>query len=365
MIVLFIHTQSAAQILPYPKSDIIQGIEIDWSTHQRHAQGSDNFHLTWSDDNHQYGIWGDGGGFQGTNGKYRVSFGVVRIEGGPENYTGFDVYGHPESAEYTANVKGKSWAITSVKGKLYCWVHPDKESGWGNWESHHSESRLYKSDDKGATWVPASWSFQTDQHLIGGAILQFGQDNCGSRDQYVYHYLVHPSFSTNEKGEITELQVPGKIYLLRVKQRKIMKRSAYQFYAGTKGKKISWSKNIEDKQAVFVDATGVGSPVAVSYNPGLDRYLLTTEHSKETNGMLGIFESKQPWGPWFTVHYAKDQTPFGHQNLSRVPANCFFWCFPTKWISSNGRDATLVFTGAGQGNDNDSFNTVLVKFQMK
>ena len=82
MIVLFVHTQSAAQILPYPKSDIIQGIEIDWSTHQRHAQGSDNFHLTWSDDNHQYGIWGDGGGFQGTNGKYRVSFGVVRIEGG-------------------------------------------------------------------------------------------------------------------------------------------------------------------------------------------------------------------------------------------------------------------------------------------
>ena len=42
-------------------------MNIDWSTHQRHAPGSDNFQLTWADDGHQYGIWGDGGGFAGTN----------------------------------------------------------------------------------------------------------------------------------------------------------------------------------------------------------------------------------------------------------------------------------------------------------
>jgi len=65
---------------PYPKSQIISGMDIDWTNHRRHAQGSDNFQLTWADDDHQYGIWGDGDGFAATNGKYRVSMGVARIE---------------------------------------------------------------------------------------------------------------------------------------------------------------------------------------------------------------------------------------------------------------------------------------------
>ena len=78
--------------------------------------------------------------------------------------------------------------------------------------------------------------------------------------------------------------------------------------------------------------------------------------------MLGIFESMNPWGPWSTVTYLTNETWFGYDNQEIVPANCFFWCFPVKWISEEGDSATMVFTGGGRGRDNDSFNTVRVKF---
>ena len=353
---------SSAQQLPYPASRVIKGIEIDWSTHQRHAIGSDNFHLTWADDDHQYGVWGDGGGFAGTNSKFRVSLGVARIEGDHDNYKGYDRYGHKESAEYEAEIKGKSWAIICVNKNLYTWVHPDKEGGWGNWTDHHRESRLYMSTNNGASWKAADWAFTQDDDLIGGAILQFGKNYAGAVDKYVYHYLVHPNLIIDSSGNTTELMVPGKIYLLRVHKKRMMKRDAYEFFTGMKGDKPVWTKNVNDKKAVFVNSSGVGTPIGISYNPGLKRYLMSTEHEKAHSGILGIYDAPAPWGPWTTVTYLTDQNLFGHDNSEVVPANCFFWCFPTKWISEDGRSATMVFTGGGRGQNNDSFNTVRVKF---
>jgi hypothetical protein len=37
---------AAAAEAPYPPSPVIADLVLDWSTHQRHAQGSDNFQLT-------------------------------------------------------------------------------------------------------------------------------------------------------------------------------------------------------------------------------------------------------------------------------------------------------------------------------
>src|SRR5688572_16126470 len=71
---------------PYEASAIIGGWRLDWSTHQRHAPGSDNWPITWAGDDHQYTAWGDGGGFGGSNSDRRVSLGVARIEGTWDNY---------------------------------------------------------------------------------------------------------------------------------------------------------------------------------------------------------------------------------------------------------------------------------------
>ena len=257
-LLLYISNLAVAQELPYPQSHFVKGIQIDWTTHQRHAQGSDNFQLTWADDDHQYGIWGDGDGFAGPNSKYRVSLGVARIEGEYDNYVGYDRYGNKESSEFEADIRGKSWGIISLKGNLYAWIHPDKPGAWGNWEYHHTESRLFVSKNMGASWQSADWAFTQKDELIGGNILQFGKNNSGALDKYVYHYMVSPYIFRDTAGNATELQVPGRIYLLRVPERKIMRKEAYEFFSGFKDENPIWSGNIKDKKPVFADINGVG-----------------------------------------------------------------------------------------------------------
>lgn len=357
-----------AQETPYPKSKVIEGMEIDWSTHQRFAPGSDNFPLTWADDGHQYGIWGDGGGFGGTNSMYRVSFGVVRIEGGHEDFTAYDKSGHKESAEHEAELPGKSWGIICVKGNLYAWVHPDRKGGqWGHWEDHHSESRLYISKDKGTFWQAAEWAFTPEDSLLGGAILQYGKNYSGAADEYVYHYFAAPTRPQREEstGLVREMRVPGYIYLSRVHQDHLMDKEMYEFFAGLDDNKPLWTKNVNGKKPVFFDKNGVATPMSISYNDGLKRYLLAVSHSGKPHerGLLGVFDAPTPWGPWSTVSYSTDETWFGYDNPENVPQTVFYWCFPTKWMDNEGKEASLNFSGGSpEVKINDSFNTVRVRF---
>ena len=74
-------------------SPVITGVTFDETSHRRDAQGSDNWPLTWSSDGNQYAIWGDGGGFGGTENEGRASLGVARIEGDGHNYRGVNRFG--------------------------------------------------------------------------------------------------------------------------------------------------------------------------------------------------------------------------------------------------------------------------------
>jgi hypothetical protein len=56
-----------AQKSPYPPSLSIKSIDFEWSSHIRLASASDNWSITCADDDHQSTVWGDGGGFGGTN----------------------------------------------------------------------------------------------------------------------------------------------------------------------------------------------------------------------------------------------------------------------------------------------------------
>lgn len=337
---------------PYPPSEVIQGIEFDFSTHRRLAPGSDNWQLTWADDGHQYAPWGDGGGFGGTNSDGRVSLGVGRVEGTWDDYRGYNVWGG-KNAENPATFQGKSWGIVAVDGELYMWVSP-RSSLTGL----HSESRLHRSSDRGATWEPASWSFTKADRLSVPTICQFGRGYEGARDSYVYHYFVDPVARF-----LFDHLPPGRIYSARVPKDRIMEREGYEFFAGldTDGAP-RWSSDIAAKEPVYQDPNGTGWTVAVSYNRGLRRYILTTEHVITSQGNLGMFEAPEPWGPWRTVAYLSSSsgTEFGR---GHIVANTFFWNVPPKWQSEDGREVTVVFTGAGQGANNDSWNSVRARLR--
>lgn len=357
---------------PYPESEHMGRLEIDWSTHKRFAPGSDNFQLTWSNDDHLYGAWGDGGGFGGTNSLGRVGLGVARIEGPADNYRGFNVWGGHD-AEFSATFDGKSWGMISIGGRLHMWVVPDNPEG-KSYRNHYEYIELATSVDKGATWNKAPWRFEQAEDLTIPTFLNFGKDNAGVPDaygDYVYSYFIAPQSKTMEQhgpnGVELIVHKPGKLYLARIRTAELTgEKSRYEFFAGfTKAGQPRWGSRNE-KTAVLEDPNGVGWCLSASYHPEFKRVILTTQHGRNAQGLLGMFDGPAPWGPWTTIEYYDVKAPFGaHRPGSDLDweNNVFFAAFATKWL--DGDQFTLNFTGAGHGKDNDSFNTVAGRFIRK
>ncbi|TWU49095.1 nucleoside hydrolase [Rubripirellula reticaptiva] len=337
---------------PNLPSPVIERVEFDWKTHKRLAEGSDNWPTTWADDGSIYTAWGDGGGFGGSNSNGRVTLGVARIEGDADNFTAKNVWGGHQP-EHPARFGGKSYGIISIGSDLYMWVVPQPGP-------HLRECRIARSTDHGATWQQADWAFRFADGLTIPSFLNFGRDNAGAGDDYVYSYLIEPSWGPTTPTDSKfgfEVHQPGRIHLARVPQDAILQRDRYEFFAGIDSQqKPKWSTDVSEKRAVFRDDNGVGWNVSVSFNSGLNRYLLATEHAATHAGKFGLFDAAEPWGPWTTVAY-EDNWGSGH-----IEVSAFYWNFPTKWQSEDGRHGTMVFTGK---NSNDSWNTVNASFVLR
>lgn len=340
---------AAERNAPYPPSPVIEAVRFDWQHHKSAAPGSDNWPVTWADDGHQYAAWGDGGGFGGTNKLGRTSLGIARIEGPRQDHRGYNIWGGHEP-ENPATFKGKSYGIICVKSVLYMWV--------GFSETRNDpfrEVRMAVSYDHGATWKLTDWSFTKSENVIMPTICQFRGDYAGARDDFIYHYLIRYQSEEGpddypDKVPWLVAQKPGIIDLARVPADRILDRSAWEFFKGTgeDGKPL-WTDVLSQRRGVFNDSNGVGWCMSVSYNAGLERYMLCTEHTETHRGKLGIFDAPEPWGPWTTAAY------YDNWGQDFVPVNTFYWSFSNKWLSPDGTDFSLIFTGRKQ---NDSWNVV-------
>ena len=356
VVALLVVLGAAPQEAPYPPSPVIKDVRFLWPDHRRAAPGSDNWPVTWADDGHQYAAWGDGGGFGGTNSLGRSSLGIARIEGPWEEHKGYNVWGGYEAAN-PATFDGKSYGIVCVKGVLYMWVGMSAPRN-----EPFKEVRLAVSQDHGATWKPADWAFTKSDAVMMPTICQFGRDYEGARDQYVYSYLIRYQSESGpddypDKVPWLVVQRPGIIDLARVPADRMLDKSAWEFFCGTGSDgRPAWTKELSQRRPVFEDKNGVGWCLSVSYNAGLKRYLLCTEHTETHRGKLGIFDAPQPWGPWTTVAYCQDWGQ-GH-----VPVNTFYWNFSNKWLSADGTDFSLIFTGR---KENDSWNVLRGVFVLR
>lgn len=330
---------------PLSLSPVIEGVSFDWSTYEKQAPGSDNWPITWADDGHQYTSFGDGGGFGGTNQDGRVSLGVARIEGDRANYRGINIWGGKD-ARNPAQFDGKSYGIISIDGVLYMWVSP------GSNTRNYDEARLAVSNNHGATWRKVDWAFTRSEKVVLPTFLQFGQDYAGARDGYVYSY----SIRLQNSSELS-VQKPGIIDLMRAPKDRLADRSAYEFFRGLdRGGNPQWTADLSERRPVFENPNGVGWNVSVTYNQGLKRYLLMTEHERTMRGNLGIYDAPEPWGPWTIIH---SENGFGGNHISQ---STFFWVFSNKWFSNGGIDFVMIFTGTGA---NDGFNLVRGQFILK
>lgn len=331
---------------PYPASTYITGMTWDWSSHKRGASGADNWAVTWAGDDAQYAAWGDGWGFHSTllSGA-KVSLGVSKITGSFDSYTTQDLWGIPASGQ-----GGKSYGILSIASVLYMWYGPGSNTTSYDW------TRLKRSADHGVTWADASWQFNESSDLVMPAICNFGRDYAGARDNYVYSYFIRL------QGSPSSLNVhkPGMIDLARVPKDRMMTQGVYEWVTGFDvGGNPAWGSDYNNRVAVFEDPNGVGWCFSVSYNSGLGRYLLVTEHTSSFNANLGFFEAPEPWGPWKTVEY---YTGWGSGSGISDVNNTFFANFSNKWTSSDGKNTVLVFSGT---NDMDSYNAVRCGFAVQ
>jgi len=271
---------------PAPGADIV-GATFDWSSHKRFAPGSDNWPTTWSDDDSQYAMWGDGGGFEGSNDSKDpnyTSFGVSKITGDYNNYSGTNVYGGVDhQCESTLIGKSHGAPLSINGGVLYTWVTSgtDKYGGFTTFI-------LYRSDDKACTWSKLNVAFTADvtppfgdentDEVAYGGFVQFGKDYQSAIDNYVYVVAVRPA----ESGGVLYLHKPGQIMLIRAPRESIEDRSAYEFFAGLDANgNPTWSTNPTSGKPIVTDATGVGTFPQIIYVPEVKRFVYTNQYAME------------------------------------------------------------------------------------
>lgn len=340
---------------PYPQSRYITAVNWDFSTvvSHRKAHGSDLWPCTWAADGKLYCAWGDGGGFDGDDDNVgRVSLGFARIEGvpttaDPASFTGKNVWGAaPEYAEHQATFGGKVGTMISVDGTLYAYGNLWTQSVTAD-PVHSGETgpvhTLLWSRDLGNSWQIAPW--QSD---MLGDFLNFGQDNAGALDSFVYIYYQRVNDAYH-------------VYLKRVVKTRLTAdpstSDAYQYLTGVdwRGRPRSWSSSESDAGAVFSDPNG--TDVKVVYDAPLKRFLLTASHNpghtleSASAGQVGLFEAPHPWGPWATIGYYDTWGSLGPESYG----DFLGLGLPTKWISPDGRTLWAVFSSLGQY---DSFNIV-------
>jgi len=299
---------------PYPPSPVIRGAQFGAEI-GREAIDSDNWPLTWGDDDAQYTSYGDGFGFE-PHVEKKLGMGFARITGGPGDFRGVNLRSDGERTGGGVN-SPKASGILMVDGVLYLWVR-----NVGN-------AQLLRSQDRGKTW---QWGFKMETGFGSPAFLNFGRNYAGARDGFVYTYSQDgPSAYESDNG----------LMLARVARDRIRDRGAWEFYQGldTGGRPV-WTADVTHRGEVFAYPANCNR-VDVVYNDGIGRYLMALGYDHA--GGWGLFDAPEPWGPWTTVvHRQWDiQDTHGYR-------------LPAKWISNDGLTMTLVFSGV---KPNDAFCT--------
>jgi CubicO group peptidase (beta-lactamase class C family) len=303
----------------YPQSKVVK--EVIWApanTMVRLAKGSDNWPMTWADDDALYTAYGDGQGFEPFVPR-KLSMGLAKVVGGPANPQGINV--RSPDAEFLGDGRHgrKASGMLMVDGVLYMLVRNagNAQLGW--------------SRDRGVTWAWADWKF-TESFGVP-TFLNFGRNYAGARDRFVYVY-------SNDRDSAYE--AGDRMVMARVPQDRIADRGAYEFFRGLDAQgRPTWTKEIAQRGAVF-SHPGQCYRSGITYNAGLKRYFWCQIHpgsrhpqGQRFQGGFGIYEAPEPWGPWSTVFFTADWDVGPGESSS----------LPTKWMSADGRTVHLVFSG--------------------
>ncbi len=316
---LFNPIMDAIEECPYPQSDLSAEFAPKESV-IRNAHGGDNWPVTWGDDDTLYTAYGDGNGFLPYT-DIKLSLGLAKVAGNPPAVQGINLRSKTGEKVGQGKYGEKASGMLMVEGVLYMLTR------------NAQNANLMWSADHGKTWEEADWKF--DVSFGCPTFLNYGKNYEGATDNYVYIY---------SNDEANAYKNSDHFVLARVPKDQIKDWRKYEYFAGYKlDNKPRWSNDIRKRESVFTNPAKCYRS-GITYDSGVKRYLWCqtiqlSSSGKNTDvrfrGGLGIFESKNPWGPWKTVYYTRDWD-MGPGETSSIP---------TKWMSDNGKTGYLLFSG--------------------
>ena len=307
---------SKAVVDPYPRSPVDRGGRPGPRRRRSSARrrDSDNWPMTWADDDHLYTAYGDGTGFA-PKVPAKLSLGLARVEGGPDDFRGVNLRSPTgEQPKGDGKAGKKASGLLMVDGVLYLWVR------------NAGNAQLAWSDDHARTWTWADWTFTTS---FGCPTLPQLRQGLRRRPRRLRLHLLArlrqrlPARRPPGAGPRAEGpdRGPGRLRVLRGPRRRT---------AARPGPPTS-----TDRGAVFRNP-GRCYRIQVSYDAGLRRYLLCqTGADAGVRAGFGIYDAPEPWGPWTTVELTDAWDVPPGESCS----------FPTRWMSDDGKTLHLVFSG--------------------
>jgi hypothetical protein len=306
---------------PYPASPVIRAVA--WApadTIIRLGHDSDNWPVTWANDDDLYTAYGDGTGLD-SRPDQKLSLGFAKISGSPPQVHGVNIY--PTNADFLGDgpTGEKASGMLAIGETLFVLVR--NVDGQGN------GCRLGRSSDDARTWQWTYWYFDAFGYCT---FLNFGKAYAQARDEFVYIYSHDsPSAYRNADGFI----------LLRVPAKQIFDRNAYETVAGFSDGKPIWSRDLGERAPIFRHAERARRS-SIIYNTPLKRYFWWQQNSASSNtrtaGGFGLYDAPEPWGPWTTVYFTHEWDVGPGETAT----------LPTKWISHDGKTMHLVFSGNDQ-----------------
>ncbi len=258
----------------------------------------------------------------------------------------------------------KPTGLVSVNGSLYLAVQNllgSKPPRFGEKSQHGSDATILRSDDYGLTWSPDiqswwpefeakyysrkewkwvnspedresynGWKPMFPGNLFGGpSFIQFGQDNSGALDDYVY------AVSGDQWDNGNEMR------LGRVPKGGIIDEKAWEFAVLQDDGSVQWTNKLEESKPVLIIERHLGVPEMV-YFPSIGRYLLLTwglhkDFHVEAGSELTVLESEHPWGPFKLVHY--------EEIWDSVKVCPYCPRIPMKWFDEKTMSGWLLHSG--------------------
>jgi hypothetical protein len=343
--------------VPYPRSELITGLEWTAPAASYPGTGSDMHWHAWGADDALYFADDDGSNF----GRPWNFAHFLKATGSPPHFTLEELHDFPQLRR-PANDKYRRYVdgVLAVGSRIFVAAYDyndDPETGLPFWQldansNHGGIVALMYSDDGGATFQNApNPDAETDYFLgpdfAGLSFVGFGPGYSGV-PEHLGNYVYAISNDVNwESGD--------HVRLARAPKDRVLDRAAWEFYTGDANGHTdappAWSLGEHASAPILTDPGHVGHPT-MTWNPGLGRFLLAfgsdeVPHTFETppdvikatwhrRRELCLYEGPNPWGPWRLAHY----DPFWEgEHVAYLPQ------IPPKWLSADGLEGWMVFSG--------------------